>query len=388
MTKFTREVLLHPTRIKHIFDSMAKGELDKAILTGENAIRARNRYRYQQNDVGLHTMLDEDFKSILSFSGYDSVAVIQRAFAWLGETITLPFAYSDQISRRAAFTSAHMHAEDALKKLQKNLSKGMDYNTAKEQLVQDLHLKSFNLGDDPDYIMKGLDIDNIKGSQEEFLFRYADRSTRQEIFDYSTMGQSMLKAKAKEVHPLAGVALTFTSWPMYFHELSKGALQAYKNGDKEPLLQLIVGGITVYAGSTAAMGEDSVFQKQLQPYMDKGGIKGYLAKTASEMPNYLQARATGLSYMAFVEKLTASPAGIFTPLVGGVTYPMVAAMDNFSDMLSGGAQNSMDFAKQTAKKYASNEIAWRRALYLSKVFKQVGILDKDFKELLEEKLED
>ena len=63
-------------------------------------------------------------------------------------------------------------------------------------------------------------------------------------------------------------------------------------------------------------------------------------------------------------------------------------MDNFSDMLSGGAQNSMDFLRMTARKYANSEIAWRRGLYLSKVFKQVGILDKDLQEILDEKLED
>ena len=388
ITKFGKEIIFHPTRFKSIFDSMAKGDFDKAILTGDKGMRARNLYRYQQNNVGLHTMVDEDFKSIMAYSGEGAGAVLARAFAWLGETITLPFAYSDQISRRAAFTSAHWHGEYALKTFQKNLKKGMSIDEAKTKLVQDLHLKSFNLGDDPDYIMKALDIDNIKGSAEEFLFRYADRSMRQEIFDYSTLGQSMAKAKAKEIHPIAGVALTFTSWPMYFHELSKGALQAYKNGDKEPLLKLIAGGLAVYMGSTAAMGEDSVFQKNLKPYMDKGGIKGYLAKTASEMPNYMQARAPGLSYYAFVEKLTASPAGILTPLVGVVTYPIVASMDSFSDMLSGGAQNSFDFFKMTAKKYANNEIAWRRGLYLSKVFKQVGILDRDLKEYLDEKLED
>lgn len=384
LTKFGAEVIFHPFRLRSVFDSMAKGDFDKAVLMGDKGIRARNLYRYQQNNTGLHTMIDEDFKSIIQFSGENAEGVMSRAFAWLGETLSLPFSCSDQISRRAAFTTAHWHGESALKTLEKNMRKGMSYNDAEAIMIKDLHLHSFNLGDDPNYILKAIDPDNIKGSTEEFLFRYADRSMRQEIFDYSTMGQNMAKAKMKQWNPIAGVAMTFTSWPMYFHELSKGALKAYKNGDKAPLQKLVMGGIAVYMGTAYAMREDSPFQKNLQPYMDGGGVKGYLAKTASEMPSYLQARSPGLSYQMFVEKLTSSPAGIFTPVVGVVTYPIVSAMDDFSDMISGGERNHMEFAKKAAEKYGRNEIAWRRGLYLSKVFKQVGILDKDLSEMLEE----
>jgi len=388
--KFGKEVVLHPMRTKQIMDLMAKGDFDKAIQMGEKGMLMRNLYRYQQNNTGLHTMLDEDLKSIFMGAGKDA-GMATKLFAAVGELITLPFTFSDQISRRAAFTAAHWHGEGALKKLQRNLKNielGKAGKMTREEAIKtfckDLHLDTFNLGNDRAYILQALNFDNIKNTTEEFLFRYANRSMRQEIFDYSVMGQSLLKGKAKELHPLAGVAMTFTSWPMYFHELSKGAVRAYKNGDKAPLAKLIAAGVVTYAAAASAMNEDSPYQRALKPYMDEGGVKGYAAKVAGGMPGYMQARAPFASYGAFVSKVMESPLGILTPPVGMATYPMIAALDELSLLLSGDEKGMTAYMRTAAKKASSDELVYRRLLYISRALKDIGVFDMDLNEAIKE----
>lgn len=385
MSKFAATVLLNPTKINQAFDLMASGDMDKARLKGKVGGLVRGLYRYEKNNVGLHTMVDEDLKGILQATGDGAVSKITRAAKLLGEIISFPFAASDQISRRASFTAAWWHGEEALKKYSKSIKGGMDSIEATGILAKDLHLGSFNLGNDFDYIIKSIDPNDIMRTGDEFLYRYASRSMRQTIFDYSSNAQSLLKGMAKEKSPLLGVALTFTSWPMYFHELAKGAVDAWKMGDRAPLTKLVAGGLATYMASTYIMGEDSKYQKGLKPYMDKKGLLSYGARVASEMPGYLQARAPGTSYLAFVEKVTASPAGILTPAVGVITYPIFKAIEDVSVAMGADeGQGSINFLKNNAKKYYRSEIAYRKTYYMTQVLKEVGIMDKDLKELLEE----
>jgi len=383
LTDFGRQVVLHPTRIREAFDLMASGQLDRAMITGKNAGLAEVLYKYQKNNPGLSTMVDEDYKSIMKATGDGAIGKIAKAFNVLGEILTFPFACSDQISRRAAITSAYWHGESVLKKYSKNLKGGMNHSDAYGALLKELHMKTFNGGNDFDHIMGALDQNDILRSSKEFLYRYATRSMNQNIFNYSSSGQSLLKGYMKQKDPILGVAMTFTSWPMYFHEMSKGALIAWKGGDKEPLQKLIVGGLVTFAAASHAMGSDSEYQKGLKPYMNKKGMTGYAASWASEMPAYLQARAPGLSYAAFVEKTTASPAGILSPAIGIISYPILKAIDEVGAMMGNDSgKGSASFMLSGATRYAKGEMIFRKMLGVTQTFKEVGLMDEDLNETI------
>jgi uncharacterized protein YoaH (UPF0181 family) len=310
------------------------------------------------------------------------------------ETMLLPMQGSDKISRLAGFYSATKHGAKALDNLQKNLAKGMDTQEAIKILAQETHLGTFKGLHEIEYILKALDngsagltAESIKHNGKEFLYRYADRSTKQVLFDYSSMGQSYAKAKMKNLHPLAGLAMTFQSWPLYFHETFTGAVRAYGMGDAKPLSKLLIGGLITYTGASYAMGEDSKKTRQAKNYVRNkfGGIGKVAIAELEGLPGYVKPRVPGLSYISIPEKLITAPAGILSPIVGLGLYEMYKGLQSYSELVGGDVQNDpMYYAMMTAKKYKESSIEYRKVLMLTKMMKDAGIIEKDVRDMLKD----
>jgi hypothetical protein len=386
LTPFAKEVLLHPTKTKEIIRRIAEGWLAKPLIKGEDAVLAKHLARFADNMFFLHSMMDEQLTEIFKGMGGKKVGA---TLSLISEIITTPFQLSDIFSRAVAFSSAHNHGVASLKKFHKNLTT-MDFDTAKVQLFKDLHLGTYmKHGDDASYILKALDMNNLKGSSEEMLYRYATQSVRQSIFDYGSMGQSYLKAKAKEVSPLGGAALTFTSWPMFFHELFKGATNAYQMGDKAPLTKMILGGMAVFGATTLAMRDDDPVFSSLANHARKewGSLGKLAARDIEQFPAYLRTRSPGMSYFAIPELAVRRPAGILTAPIGAMLYGGYKVLNKSSEFLEANQdRDSLKFAELTAKEYMKSDIFRRKVYNWNKQLYEADLIEKDIHDKIRDTL--
>jgi hypothetical protein len=389
MTQFGKQVVMNPKNWNTWQKDMAQGKFDKAMLTGKDALFAKNFNRWAQNQPDWHGMLvDEDHIANLISAGSKNPELVKRAASAIKEAMTFAFKASDGISRHAAFNSSHEVAVKAFKNFEKDIMSGALLDDATAKLVKDTHMTTYQMND-LQHVLKplrdGIQSGNLKAASEEFTYRFAERAVKQQIFDYSKFGQNFIKSKAKELHPIAGIALTFSSWPMYYHELFTGTLNAWQKGDKEPLLKLIAGGITAYAGISAAMGDpESPRNKSIRNWADKkaGKYGTFAVDYARELPGYAIRRVPGTSYIGLGERIIQSPAGILTPPTGLALYSVFNGLSEATKAISGyeGADYSkfsLDFTKRAAK----GDVIYRKIHQISSDLKAVGIWDKDLKDI-------
>jgi len=391
---FTRtgKVVFNPTHWKEFNEKMIAGDFEKPLLEGIDGTFGENFKRYQNAWGEMSVMVDED--ELAQMLGTKmKLSKAKKAAKFFKETAMLPLKGSDKLSRSAGFYSATKHGAKALDNLQKNLAKGMDSMEAIKILAQETHLGTFKGLHEIEYILKALDngsagltAESIKHNGKEFLYRYADRSTKQVLFDYSSMGQSYAKAKMKNLHPLAGLAMTFQSWPLYFHETFTGAIRAWKMGDPSPLAKIVMAGGIVFAGSSYAMGEDSKKTKQAKNYVRNkfGGIGRVAIKEIEGFPGYVKPRVPGLSYLSIPEKLITAPAGILSPVVGLGLYETYAGLQGLAEGIAGGKikDDPMYFAMLSAKKYKESSIEYRKILMISEMLKEAGISKTSIRDYL------
>ena len=377
-TLYAKEVLLNPKKHKTIMEKIGNGFFDKPILEGIDGDMGRNFTRWWGEQPGLHTMIDEDFKHLTRAIEEKSGKTMMNDVAeGMKHFLTFGFESSDKISRAASFMSATEHGATHARKFIKNVEGGMGLDKAVSTLVKDTHLGTFRQHDIA-HVMGALDPKNLKKTANEFIYRYADRAVKQQIFDYSSSGQSYIKAFLKGIDPTVGAMTTFTSWPMYFHELLLGSTRAYKNGDPKPLLSLMAGGVGVYAGASYVMSEDSEYTRRTKAWIEReGGVVGKLLVDQAEgFPAYIKARAPGLSYMAFVEKMISSPAGILTPAVGAFLYPISKGMQEVSGMFGvDEAKDPLRFTTRAGMKALKSDIIYRKLVGLTKGMQGAGIID-------------
>lgn len=382
-TKFFKEVISKGH--KRYYDKIVAGDFDKPLLKGIDGTFGENFYRYQTSRPGMFIMDEDQIASIIGKSNPKSKRA--KLAKEIKQFLAFPFEGSDKISRGGMFYAATEHGAKALDNLAMNLKKGMKDDEAVALLAKELHLGSFENYSDMQYILKALKLDDIKGSGKEFLYRYADRSTKLSIFDYSAMGQSYIKGAAKAMNPTLGLMLTFQSWPMYFHELAQGAVNSWQHGDPKPIAKLAVAGLVTYAGASYAMGEDSKPTKQAKKWIEKktGGFGKVAISELESYPGYIKNRAPFSSYLAFGEKMTASPSGILTPTIGLGMWAIYSGLTELSDLFSRGDTSDKDplnFAAEVAKKHAESEVTYRRLLQGTRVLKTAGIIDMDLREYM------
>lgn len=379
-TKFFKEVMLNGH--KKYYDKIVAGDFDKPLLKGIDGTFGENFYRYQTSRPGMFIMDEDQIAQIIGKANPKGKAA--KTAKELKQLLTFFFEGSDKISRGAGFYAATEHGARALDNLTKNL-KTMKDDEAVALLAKELHLGSFENYSDMQYILKALKLDDIKGSGKEFLYRYADRSVKLEMFDYSAMGQSYIKGAAKALDPSLGLMLTFQSWPMYFHELAQGAFNAWQHGDPKPIARMAMMGLVTYAGASYAMGEDSKPTRQAKKWIEKktGGFGKVAISELESYPAYIKNRAPFTSYLAFGEKMTASPSGILTPTIGLGMWAIFSGMTELSDLFTRGDTSDDDplkYAAEVAKKHAESEVTYRRLLQGTRVMKTAGIIDMDLRE--------
>ena len=377
-TLFAKEVVMNPAKLQKVMDRIGKGVYDKPLLEGVDGTVGKNFIRWWKEQPGLHTMVDEDFKHLTSAIESKSGKSISNTISEnIKSFLTFGFESSDKISRGASFMAATEHATVHTGKFVKNIENGMKLEEAVAKLVKDTHLGTFRQHD-IHHVMSAIDPKNLKKTMGEFIYRYSDRAVKQQIFDYSTSGQSYLKAYLKGIDPTLGAVTTFTSWPMYFHELVLGSARAYKNGDPKPLLSLIAGGVGTYMGASYAMTEDSEYTRGVKSWIEReGGMAGKLLVNQAEgFPGYIKARAPGLSYAMFVEKAISSPAGILTPAVGAAFYPIFKGLQGMSELAGvDAADDPLMFTTRKMSKAMQSDIMYRKLVQLTKGMQEAGMID-------------
>jgi hypothetical protein len=63
---------------------------------------------------------------------------------------------------------------------------------------------------------------------------------------------------------------------------------------------------------------------------------------------------------------------------------MIAALDELSLLLSGDEKGMTAYMRTAAKKASSDELVYRRLLYISRALKDIGVFDMDLNEAIKE----
>jgi len=338
MTELGKNVFAKEKGLNRIIENIGKGTYDAPYVKGFEGVEKNLFERY---------MSEHPEFSRLQMS--DLLPESNTLVAKIGHILTLPFQASDKISRFVSFGSSAEFASVQYQKFVKNLKK-MKRNEAVAELAKDIHLKQFK-GIERQQILDAINFSDLT-KNKEFLYQFSKSSVKSQIFDYSRYGSQYLKDKAMSVNPIFAQALTFTSWPMYYSRLLKGALDSYKAGDRRPLLNLIAMGSAMYVGTSMAIAES-----------DSPAVK--------EWASYAKGKTPGLAPLGLVQRGISSPAGIYSPIAGAGLWGISKGLNFVSELSGENHRDSIDFMENLGQKTAKSYVGYRKYQSLRELYDQI-----------------
>lgn len=322
---FAKEVLLNKFNLEETFKSMASKQktLEKDLFEV-----------YMKRNPMLFSM----------GASQDMLAEKGSALRKVTDTITWAFQASDKISRFAGFASAVKHGKKNYEIFVNDLRTGMKPAEALGNLAKRTHLREFNKAEIDD-ILDTINMADPEKSMNNFLYKYAESSTYAELFDYTRVGNAMVKDWATSKSPLLSKFIAFRTWPLYYNTLVKGAIDSYKHGDKKPLLTMIASGGAMYAAMDAVQGKS-----EEDSYMHE------IAETGTS-------RAPFTSYLGLLSMPIEPVSGPMAPVMAVPLHVIMETFAKYSEIAneSGDMSDSMEYIRSTSKRVTRSSIFYRMA---------------------------
>lgn len=320
---FARDVLANEGNMQKTFESMAsrKKGLDKELF--EQFLK-RNPMSYSIN------------------ASQDMLADKGTATRSITDMISYTFRGSDKITRFAGFGAAVNHATPAYEQFIVDIRKGMPKDKALGALAKRVHIREFDKIDAAE-ILDTINLKDPSKTMKEFLYKYAESSTFVELFDYTAVGAPGVKDFLGSISPVFPKAIAFRTWPLLYNQLISNSIESYKHGDKKPLIQLVVAGITMYTALDIAQSkteEDS----QLRKFFETG-----------------VSRAPLTSYISMANMANEPVFGVMTPVASAPLWLLTEALTEWGELWreSGEDPSYLEYTRRLAKRNTTASIFYK-----------------------------
>lgn len=248
----SNNIVLDPTSLVKTMGSMFNYPMKLLLNKGNSQATLQSMIDGMKGNPMFHYNMNRYFgagghypklANAMNFGG-EGVNTIMRKIA---NFATIGYQASDVNARVQMIKGATTHFQRALKKHQHKTShnfvnsmlKELHYDALPQQTLSEITHALYrreNLG--------------------EASFIFAKTAIEKTLFNYGKWGRPQILDRIK-TNPIMAEAAAFVSWPLYWTGTIKGALNAFKSGDKRPLVNML-GMSLAWTGTALALTDTGV----------------------------------------------------------------------------------------------------------------------------------